>query len=55
MRNWVKEKQLGQKIDFGVKRKLWNDDEVLRKQICYKIDAQYKANHLMSDTRSSPS
>lgn len=53
---WKKNNSVKKSIfDSGVKRKLWNDDEVWRKRISYKIDAQYKANYLMSDTRSSPS
>lgn len=53
---WKKNNTVKKSIfDMGLKRKLWNDDEVWRKRVCYKIDAQYKAHFLMSDTRSSPS
>jgi hypothetical protein len=49
-----KKNSLVKKIIFerGLKRKLWSDEEVWKKRVSYKVDAQYKANHLMSDARS---
>lgn len=43
------------KIIFGagLKRKLWEDDEVWRKRVCYKIDSLYKSNILLCDRRST--
>lgn len=43
------------KIIFGtgLKRKLWEDDEVWRKRVCYKIDSLYKSNVILCDRRST--